>query len=399
MNGDGYSDVVVGSFRWDNGQIDEGLIFFYPGSPTGLSLAHTWISEGNQASAEFGNPVGTAGDVNGDGYSDMIVGAYKYSNGQTAEGRAYVFYGRPPGPANPADWSAESNQIGARFGFYAGTAGDVNGDGFADVIIGAYQYDNGQADEGRAFVYYGNGDLGGSGRDGLDRIARQVRTDDTAPVALLGRSDSQSAFRLKALGRTAAGRGHVRMQYEVKPLGVAFDGQGLVTGPKTDTGAPGASGSAVPLSELANGLAPDALYHWRLRLVADSPFFPRTPWFSMPGNASTETDLRTASPTTGIEAAEAPGIRLHLEAPQPNPFGTSAAIGYTLPRSGRVRVAVYDATGRARRVLVDAVQAAGRHMATWDGRGGRGIALPAGVYFVRLAFDGHVETQKLVLAP
>jgi flagellar hook assembly protein FlgD len=64
-----------------------------------------------------------------------------------------------------------------------------------------------------------------------------------------------------------------------------------------------------------------------------------------------------------------------------------------------VRVAVYDATGRARRVLVDAVQAAGRHMATWDGRGGRGIALPAGVYFVRLAFDGHVETQKLVLAP
>ena len=48
---------------------------------------------------------------------------------------------------------------------------------------------------------------------------------------------------------------------------------------------------------------------------------------------------------------------------------------------------------------MDAVQPAGRQVATWDGRGGRGTQLPAGVYFVRLAFDGHVETQKLVLAP
>jgi hypothetical protein len=76
-----------------------------------------------------------------------------------------------------------------------------------------------------------------------------------------------------------------------------------------------------------------------------------------------------------------------------------AAIGYTLPGSGQVRLAVYDVTGRERAVLVDAVQGDGRQAAIWDGSDARGTALPAGVYFVRLAFGGRVETQKLVLEP
>ena len=397
MNGDGYSDVVVGAFRWSNGQIDEGMIFFYPGSAAGLSLAHTWISEGNQASVEFGNPVGTAGDVNGDGYSDLIVGAYKYSNGQAAEGRAYVFYGRPPGPANPADWSAESDQIGARFGFYAGTAGDVNGDGYSDVIIGSYQYDNGQGNEGRAFVYYGNGDLGGNGRDGLDRIARQVRTDDSAPIALLGRSDSQSAFRLKVLGRTAAGRGSVRMQYEVKPFGALFDGQGIVTGPEVNTGAPGGSGSVVPLSALANGLAPDALYHWRLRLISDAPFFPRTPWISPPG--AEEADLRTKAGTTAVgDPSPSSAASLLLSAPAPNPFSAATHVSATLPRSGRYRLAVYDVAGREVAVLAEGLGDGGRHTLQWAGRDARGAEVPSGVYFLRLESQGGIQVQKLVIA-
>jgi hypothetical protein len=54
-----------------------------------------------------------------------------------------------------ADGIAESNQDGALFGWSVGTAGDVNGDGYSDMIVGAYQYDNDQIDEGRAFVYYG----------------------------------------------------------------------------------------------------------------------------------------------------------------------------------------------------------------------------------------------------
>ena len=57
------------------------------------------------------------------------------------------------------DWTAEGDQASAYFGISAGTAGDVNGDGYADVIVGADSYDNGQANEGRAYVYYGGSDV------------------------------------------------------------------------------------------------------------------------------------------------------------------------------------------------------------------------------------------------
>src|SRR6185436_20138077 len=112
--------------------------------------------EGDQSSASFGISVATAGDVNGDGYSDVIVGAYGYDNGQTDEGRAFVYDGSAAGLATSATWTAESDQAGASFGVSVATAGDVNGDGYADVVIGAYGYDNGQSNEGRAFVYHGS---------------------------------------------------------------------------------------------------------------------------------------------------------------------------------------------------------------------------------------------------
>src|SRR6185436_13503605 len=96
-----------------------------------------WIAEGNQSFAGFGVSVATAGDDNGDGYADVIVGASAYSNGQTGEGRAFVYHGSPAGLATAPDWTAEGEQQGASFGISVGTAGDVNGDGYDDVIVGA----------------------------------------------------------------------------------------------------------------------------------------------------------------------------------------------------------------------------------------------------------------------
>jgi hypothetical protein len=288
VNGDGCSAVVVGAPNYDNGETNEGRAFLYNCSATGLSLIPSWVAEGNQAGALFGFSVASAGDVNADGHADVIVGAYTYDNGQTDEGAAFLYQGTGAGLLPMSSWTAEGNQGGALFGYSVAPAGDVNGDGYADVVVGSYAFDNGQLNEGRAYLYYG----GGGG--GVRRIPRQSRTDGTTPIALLGKSDSETSFRLLERGPTPAGRGRVRLQWEVKPVGTPFNGSGLESSGTLDTGFPGTIGSAADFNEPVVGLAEGGFYHWRTRILSSDPFFPRSPWMSMPGNSILETKLRTA---------------------------------------------------------------------------------------------------------
>ena len=82
------------------------------------------------------------------------------------EGAFFVYHGSASGISTTADAMAESNQANAQLGWSLSGAGDVNGDGYADVIVGAYNYDNGENDEGAAFVYHGSA-------AGLNTVARR----------------------------------------------------------------------------------------------------------------------------------------------------------------------------------------------------------------------------------
>ncbi len=158
VNGDGFSDVLIGvpTFESTGLQSNEGRAMLYRGSNTGLGSTPTWNVESNKGNAEFGRSLGTAGDVNGDGYSDVIVGAPGYANPQVGEGRAFVYHGSGSGLPTVWDWSTESDQNDARLGEAVGTAGDVNADGYSDVIVGAPLFDNGHTDEGLARVHFGS---------------------------------------------------------------------------------------------------------------------------------------------------------------------------------------------------------------------------------------------------
>ena len=76
---------------------DAGAV--YPLTVDPLLTGPAWTAEPDQEFANFGYSVSTAGDVNGDGYCDVIVGAYHYDNGQFSEGRAYVYHGSASGLA------------------------------------------------------------------------------------------------------------------------------------------------------------------------------------------------------------------------------------------------------------------------------------------------------------
>jgi uncharacterized repeat protein (TIGR01451 family) len=156
VNGDGFSDVVVGAPRYDSPETDEGRAYVYLGSSGGLATNAGWGDIGEQSYAHLGYSVASAGDVNGDGFSDVIVGAPEHDNGESNEGAAFVFRGSPYGLGRDLHWIAPANQDGAGFGNSVAGAGDVNGDGYGDVIVGARYFDNDEGDEGRVFVYLGS---------------------------------------------------------------------------------------------------------------------------------------------------------------------------------------------------------------------------------------------------
>jgi hypothetical protein len=393
VNNDGFSDVIVGAYLHNSYALNDGSVFVYHGSPGGLQAGAAWTAGGVQESARFGCSVGTAGDVNMDGYSDVVVGAYMYDDSGTDDGRVYIYLGSSAGVTATGAKYTGCGQDYAHFGCSVSTAGDVNGDGFADVIAGADLYDNGETDEGIARIVYGN-----EGR-GRHRVPRQLRPGTLGPIQALGMSGGNDGFVLRTLGRTAGGRGKIRLQCEVKPVYMAFYGTGLLTSPAYDTGAPGAGGSVVTLEQLVTGLETNELYHWRLRVLTDSPFFPRSPWFSPAFNGAWEADVRVGVPdATAIEDFDtpAPGLML-LESVAPNPFGKSVELRYALPERGDVRLAVYDVAGREVAVLRSGVEEPGPHAMSWDGRGGRGEHLASGVYFIRLTHGGRSDVRKIVI--
>ena len=310
VNGDGYSEVVVGAPGYGNGQLGEGRAFVYHGAASGLNASASWTAESDQAGAAFGHCVAAAGDVNGDGYSDVIVGARYYDDGQTDEGGAFVYHGSSSGLDASAAWTGQSDQTEAWFGFSVATAGDVNGDGYSDVLVGAYAYDNGVTDEGRAFLYYGNAGLG------LAVRPRQLRSNATTPIDHLGVSDQHNCFYVAALGRSPMGRDRLKLEWEAKLLGTALNGSGTSAGASfQDTQTGGYS-----FSEKVDGLTESKAYHWRARfryrpgnlmgLVASR-------WFSPFPNGWQEQDLKTGASPLAVDllyfTASASADRVLLE--------------------------------------------------------------------------------------
>jgi hypothetical protein len=155
FNGDGADDLLVGAP--DYGSYTEGRAFIWWGDstaflgPNGTPGNADWQYGADDMEAKLGWSVASAGDVNNDGKEDVIIGAPYYNIYNT--GKAFLFHGPP---ASSPNWTATISDQNALFGSSVSSAGDVNGDGFHDVIIGAPEFDGGQTDEGAAFIWHGS---------------------------------------------------------------------------------------------------------------------------------------------------------------------------------------------------------------------------------------------------
>ena len=147
LNADGFSDLFIGAPHFDGGHTDEGRGFVYLGSGAGMVATAAWTFDADQTSAKFGTSA-AVGDFNADQIGDLLVAASDYDNGESNEGRAFLFKGNR--------WLVEANSNGAWMGYSIAGAGDVNNDNYDDVIVGLPFYDNGQTDEGRAMVFHGS---------------------------------------------------------------------------------------------------------------------------------------------------------------------------------------------------------------------------------------------------
>jgi hypothetical protein len=169
---DGYADVLVGAENFPGGStpfpVATGKVYMFRGNATtaGLPTTASWTATGEATNYGFGHAVAIAGDTNKDGYADVIIGApYR------AGGKAYVYLGKTGGLATTPVWkspalvSTANHYVGAS----VASAGDVNKDGYADIIVG----DTGMA--GGVSVYKGG--AGGPAATASWTKAGQVSTD------------------------------------------------------------------------------------------------------------------------------------------------------------------------------------------------------------------------------
>ena len=151
VNGDGFADLIVGALGDDNNGTDSGSARIFSGVDG--SILYTF--DGDSAVDLFGYSVSGAGDVNGDGFADLIVGAPGDDNNGLSSGSARVFSGTDGSIIYTFDGDAGQATAGDVFGWSVSGAGDVNGDGFADLIVGAILDDNSAPNAGSARVLSG----------------------------------------------------------------------------------------------------------------------------------------------------------------------------------------------------------------------------------------------------
>jgi hypothetical protein len=246
FNGDGYADVAVGAYHTDdNGKRDAGRAYVYfGGSINPFEATPDGVFAGEAADDHLGFTIASVGDFNGDGFADLVVGAPGNDAGGSNAGRAYLYFGGAGATMNTvADAIFTGAAVGEELGRAVASAGDVNADGFSDVMVSMPGNVAGGAGSGRVHVYFG----GNAG------------PYDAPSGVLTGRSGETLAETLSAAG-DMNGDGFADIAASTFPDGIHqtkvqiyLGGEGSVFDRTVDLSVPGAMAGDYSKISLASG--------------------------------------------------------------------------------------------------------------------------------------------------
>ncbi|HEY9810300.1 MAG TPA: putative Ig domain-containing protein [Halomicronema sp.] len=200
VNGDGFADLIVGSPGADNGLAGESgksYVVFGKTDSTTVSLSNLgtggFVLNGINYKDRVGKSVSSAGDVNGDGFADLIVGALNAHSGDLSTGQIYVVFGKTDSTSvslsnlGTGGFVLNGLNYNDKAGHSVSSAGDVNGDGFADLIVGVPYASAGGTHRGQSYVIFGGNFTGAVSQLGTDAVDNLTGTaNDEALVGAAG---------------------------------------------------------------------------------------------------------------------------------------------------------------------------------------------------------------------